>query len=126
MHPSVTSAVHLQPIMAVFRRLKGFLAFAVTYLRDSTLCSLKRNTSSVTSQQSTRSPTGKHGYGIVQDMKRNRDTNSHLQERLTALAAEMTLLKSQLAKERELSAMLKTQVGRERKRGGLYKEGKGA
>ena len=34
----------------------------------------------------------------------------------------MTLLKSQLAKERELSATLKTQVGRERKRGGLYKE----
>ena len=59
---------------------------------------------------------------IVQDTKRNRDTNSHLQERLTALAAEMTLLKSQLAKERELSATLKTQVGRERKRGGLYKE----
>lgn len=52
----------------------------------------------------------------------NRVAAGHLQERVTALLAEMSSLKSQLGKEREAVETLKMQVGRERKRGGLYKE----
>ena len=59
---------------------------------------------------------------ILQETKRIKDTNGHLQDRLNALMTEISSLKSQLAKERGVAETLKLQVGRERKRGGLYKE----